>query len=177
MSETSFALYGQPFTFPSRYAAGHILTENEAAALNDRMGEMISHKIRALAAKAGMGKGDSFVGKDELLAQCNALLAEQVTAYEFGAGRGSSGPRVVLDPVAKKALELADAEVRRAIHASDSFKKVGKKDGSDAAEPGVYPWERFEAKRAEIAQREEIVSAAKKAVAAEQKATGGTVEL
>lgn len=177
MSETSFALYGQPFTFPSRYAAGHTLTQNEADALNDRMGEMISHKLRALASKAGMSKGDTFVGNETVLEACNTLLAEQVGSYEFGAGRTSSGPRIVLDPVAKKALELADGEVRRAIHASDSFKKVGKKDGSDAGEPGVYPWERFEAKRAEIAQREEIVSAAKKAVAAESKATAGTVEL
>lgn len=176
MSEVQFSCYGHVFTLPARYAAGHVITENEADALNGKMAEMISHMVRATASDAGLAKGAAFADFPEVLAKCTALVAEKASTYEFGAAR-SGTPRVVLDPVSKKALELADKAVRAAIAADPTWSKVGKKDGSDAGEPGVYPWDRFDAKRQEYAAHPKIVEKAKKAVAAEQKEVEAEIAL
>jgi hypothetical protein len=176
MPEVSFSCYGHVFTLPARYAAGHVITENEADALNGKMAEMISHMVRATASDAGLQKGAAFADFPEVLTACQALVAEKAASYEFGAARSGS-PRVVLDPVSKKALELADKAVRAAIAANAEWKKVGKKDGSDADEPGVYPWDRFAAKRDEYAAHPKIIEKAKKAVAAEQREVEAEIAL
>lgn len=172
MTEVSTALYGHVFTMAPRYAEGHTLTANEADALNARLLEMISHKLRTVAKSkiANLDKSTSLADYPEVIAEMQAALATESSEYVFGEGRGPGTPRVILDPVEKRALEIADAKVRAAIKADASWKKVGKQDGSNDTEPGVYPWAKFEAKRAEIAAHPAVIAAAKKALAAEAKA-------
>jgi hypothetical protein len=157
-----FSTYGFPFDVPDRYAEGQPLSAKEAAALNGLMAEMISHKVRALLSKSlGYAKG-AVLENEEHIAKAKALVAEEAATYEFGAGRGPGQPREVLDPVAKVARELAEKEVRAVVKANSL--KVGKKDGSNADEAGVYSWEKFDAKVREVMTMEEIVAAAKKIV-------------
>lgn len=172
-----FSTYGHVFEVPDAYAEGHPLTAKEAAALNGLRAELISHKVRALLSGEGFAysKGMTLENPDHITA-AETLVKEESASFEFGAGRGPGSPRVVLDPVAKTAMELAEKEVRAAIKASPQFDKVGKKDGSDAG-PRIYPFERFRAKVEEIAQRDSIVAAAKKIVAQANKAESGEFEL
>lgn len=170
---TKTALYGHVFEMPDRYAEGHTLTANEAAALNSTLLEMIGHKLRTVARAEipDLSKSTVLAEYPAVIEKMQAKLAEEAASYVFGEGRGSGEPRVVLDPVSERALKIADAKVRKAIADSAEWKKIGKKDGSNAGEPGVYPWEKFEAKRAEIAAKDAVIAAAKKALAAEAKAS------
>ena len=167
------ALYGHVFEMPDRYAEGHVLTANEATALNANLLEMIGHKLRSVARAeiSDLSKSTVLAEYPEVIAKMQAKLDEERETYVFGEGRGSGEPRVTLDPVSERALKIADAKVRKAIADSAEWKKIGKKDGSNADEPGVYPWEKFEAKRAEIAAKDAVIAAAKKALAAEAKAS------
>ena len=170
---TKTVLYGHVFEMTDRYAEGHVLTANEATALNLALLEMIGHKLRSVARAEipDLSKSTVLAEYPEVVEKMNAKLAEETTSYVFGEGRGAGEPRVVLDPVSERALKIADAKVRKAISDSPEWKKVGKKDGSNANEPGVYPWDKFEAKRNEIAAKDAVIAAAKKALAAEAKAS------
>lgn len=172
-----FATYGHLFEVPDAYAEGHQLTAKEATALNGLRAELISHKVRALLSSDDYKyqKGMT-LENPEHIAAATALVEKESAEFEFGAGRGPGSPRVIVDPLTKTALELAEKEVRAAIKASPQFDKVGKKDGSDAG-PRIYPFERFRAKVEEIAQRDSIVAAAKKILAAANKAESGEFEL
>lgn len=168
------ALYGHVFEMAPRYTEGHPLTANEADALNARLLEMISHKLRTVARTkiATLDKSTSLADYPEVVAEMSAALEKEAAEYVFGEGRGAGEPRVVLDPLSKRALDIADAKVRAAIAKDAQWKKIGKKDGSNADEPGIYPWAKFEATRAKYAEHPAIVAAAKKALAAEEKAAG-----
>jgi hypothetical protein len=153
---TNFSTYGVVFEVPDRYLAGHVMTENEAAALNRNMAEMISHRVRS-GALADVSKG--MEPTPDQIAAANELIAQIAPTFEFGAGRGEGA--VVLDPIGKEARLIARAEVKRAIAASG--KTLGKKD----AEPleGVYCHSKYEAKVEMVRLMPKVLAAAKKIVA------------
>jgi hypothetical protein len=98
-----------PFRVPMRYAAGHTLNDNEAAALNQTLHENLRN-IWAPKVKSGLANGET---PETLQAKFDTYAAE----YQFGRRRaprgGSSGP----DPVPTIALAMAKDIVRKAVKA------------------------------------------------------------
>ena len=99
-------IQGVDFTIATRYAEGHTLTANEAAALNQMRAENIANNFRSKI-KAAIEANDLDV--DALQAELDAYA----DTYEFGLRRTAT-PK---DPVAAKALSLAKAAIRAAIQA------------------------------------------------------------
>lgn len=158
----TFTTYGHTFTVPDRYFEGHVMTANEAAALNQLLAENISHMVRNGPLSA-LSKGDK--PTEEMIAAATALIAERAPTYSFGAPR-TRGESKVVDPVQIEALSIARALVR------DAIKKKGlrlAKKGEPVGE-GEYPFDAYESKIAEVALMEKVQNAAKKAVAARNNA-------
>lgn len=156
---STVTVYGHTFTVPDRYAEGHVMTAAEATALNDRLAEMISHMVRN-GPLADLSKGDTPTA--EQIAASEALIAERVKTYEFGAGRGSGEGRAPADPVQAEAYAIARAKVKEAIKGKGwTLAKKGEPAGE-----GEYPYDAYNAKVAEVAALPAVQAAAKKAVAA-----------
>lgn len=115
---------GLTFNAPQPYAAGHVLTEGEASALNQTLAENLRNnfapKVKAALAefrKANEISEDTEVGVDKLdKDELDKLFAEYAAAYEFGVRRASS-PRVPKDPVEAEARKIALEKVKAAIKA------------------------------------------------------------
>lgn len=165
-----FSIYGHAFEFSDRYAEGHAVTANEATALNNLMGELIGHRIRAmLSDKHGFQKGTAPSDHPEAIAEAEALVVSEAAEFEFGAGRGSGtrAPSAMseLDKLAKKFAEDAvKAKMRQ-----EGYTKIGKADGSNDNEAGVYPRARYNEVVAKVMVLESIQTKAKKALAAASK--------
>jgi len=115
MQEVTIA--GEVFKIAPRYVEGHVLTENEAAALNQTYFENIRNNMAkgvAEAKEAGAFDLDEF--QDRI-----AAYAEE---YVFGARRGPAQPK---DPVMAEAFKLAKAAVNKAV-----VEKYGAKHGYSA---------------------------------------------
>lgn len=102
MSETTLAdnqkeitVAGQKFIFTERYAAGHVITENEAKALNQVLSENIRNNV---AAKV----------KDESIEFTQADFDEYASGYEFSA---NSVRRKPVDPLEKEAISIAKKKI------------------------------------------------------------------
>lgn len=91
------------FTVEPRYAAGHVLTENEAGALNQTFYENLRNNFAKNAAD-GASQED---------------FDKYVAAYKFGVRVGGSGPS--RDPVQAQAIAIAKDRVKAQII------KLGKK--------------------------------------------------
>jgi len=159
----SFTSYGATINVPDAYAAGHALTEKEAAALNTLRTELISHRVRA-AVFGELHKGDTASPEQTEAAQAKAN--EIANTFEFGAGRVAGEPRVV-DPVEKEARDIAKRQVMAKV--AQAGLKVGKKAAGETPEEtgdGIYAYSSFVAKVAELAQHENIVARAKAVVKA-----------
>lgn len=91
---------GREFTAPVPYSAGHVLTDNEAAALNQTFHENLRNNF-AKKAKDGGTQAD---------------FDEYASTYSFGARR-AGGPRSVGDPVLAEAIRLATADIKAALKA------------------------------------------------------------
>lgn len=100
MSHT-ITISGKAFNVEPRYAEGHVLTANEASALNQTYFENLRNNF------AGKAKE----GADQ------AQFDEYVQSYQFGV-RAAGGSR---DPVESEAMELARESVR------DAIRRMGKK--------------------------------------------------
>lgn len=96
-----------PFRVPMRYAAGHTLNDNEAAALNQTLHENLRN-IWAPKVKAGLANGET---PETLQAKFDAYAAE----YQFGRRRGPRGTPTSPDPVPAIALAMAKDIVRKAV--------------------------------------------------------------
>lgn len=104
---------GQIFTVHRPYFEGHILSANEAAALNQVFGENLRNNFAGTVKKAvEAGAFDHPTHQD--------LLDAYATSYEFGvrkAREGGGSTRTPKDPVEAEALSIAKDKVRAAIKA------------------------------------------------------------
>lgn len=96
-----------PFRVPMRYAAGHTLTDNEAAALNQTLHENLRN-IWAPKVKSGLANGET---PETLQAKFDAYAAD----YQFGRRRAPRGGSTGPDPVPAIALAMARDIVRKAV--------------------------------------------------------------
>jgi len=95
-----FTVAGKTLSCPTPYTEGHVLTANEAAALNQTFVENIRNNM---AKKVG-----DCPDADE----AQRLIDEYVAVYEFGVRR-SGGPKG--DPIEREAMAIAREKVREAI--------------------------------------------------------------
>lgn len=168
----SFKSYGAVINVADTYTAGHVLTENEATALNGLRTELISHRVRA-AAFADLSKGDTASAEQTAAAQAKA--DEIAASFEFGAARGTGEPRVV-DPVEKEARDIARQEMRAAIaKAGLKLGKAAKGDEPEESGEGIYPFSRYAEKVAALMTHENVVAKAKTIVKARMSDKAGAV--
>lgn len=151
---------GVNFEAPFKYAAGHVLTEVEAKALNQTRFENLRNNF-ASTVKA------SVEGKEGAVAQADlpAKFAEYEAAYDF-ATPGTGGVSRTLDPIEKEARALAVELVKQALKAKGRT-YTAPKEATDE-EKAAYRAQ-IDAKVEDIASRDEVVAQAKKNVAARSK--------
>lgn len=117
MQEITIA--GEVFKVAPRYTEGHVLSDNEASALNQTFFENIRNNM-ASKVKDTKEKGDFDID----------VMQDEITKYseeyEFGARRGPAAPR---DPVRNLALRFATTAVGKSIK-----DKYGQDHGFTAAE-------------------------------------------
>lgn len=97
---------GHPFTVPAPYAEGHILTANEAAALNQVFHENLRNNFAKKVKDLVEAGGDPQSLSDE--------FESYVNSYEFGVRRGGGGGGA-RNPVQTEAMNLAREAVKAAI--------------------------------------------------------------
>jgi len=107
----TITIQGASFTVPDRYTEGHVLTANEASALNQTFHENLRNNF---AKQVKDVKGDAEEIDSESLADLQAKLDAYAESYVFGV-RSASGPRAPADPVGKEAFSIAREAVRAAI--------------------------------------------------------------
>lgn len=145
-------IHGQTFQISQPYAAGHVLTEAEAKALNQVRSENIGNNLREQV-KALLEAGN--------LPEAEAKIAAYDAEYTFAMG---GGERTVKDPIEREALKIAKEQVKLALA------KKGRKV-SDVPE-GVTEdeWKaKLEENYEKVAGMPEVLAAAKKAVDAKRK--------
>jgi len=120
-------IQGHTFVAPLRYNEGHIISANEAGALNQTYHEnlrnnfasTVKKKLEELYGSEVDGKvvvpDDAELTEDQL-AELQAEFDAYAQAYEFGARR-SGGGRAPVDPIEREALNLAKQAVRQALKA------------------------------------------------------------
>lgn len=148
MNTQELTIQGYTFTAPAPYDEGHVLTANEAKALNQTYGENLRNNFAKNVTKA---KEAGEVNIEALRAE----FAKYADEYEFAAKRQARGP---VDPVAREAQKIA----RNAI--SERLREMGKK-ASDLAEG------KMDEMVAQLAARADFMESARKIVEARQGAT------
>lgn len=116
METQTITIQDVTFTIPAPYSEGHVLVANEAAALNQLLGENIRNNFAAKMKKA----------KEEGKTLGQSDLDEYAASYSFGV-RSGGGPK--LDPIEREARILAAEQVKKL------FKQKGIKI-KDAEESG-----------------------------------------
>jgi hypothetical protein len=119
-------IQGFRLTVPAPYAEGHVLSEAEAAVLNQTLAENLRNNFGSLIKRSkdeAEAAGNEFAPDTEnLQADLDAYVAE----YEFGAKRGGGGGSISRDPVERKAMQLAKNVIKSAIQAKGGkIKDVG----------------------------------------------------
>ena len=136
-------------TVPRPYAEGHVLSANEASALNQVFAENIRNNF------ASTIKDHDEAGTYDA-ASIQAALDEYTSKYEFGVRSGGGGR--ASDPVHSKAMDIARGKVREAItKKGHSLKDFSAKQISELA-VGVlekYP-EITEVARAQVAAEQAL---------------------
>lgn len=118
-STDEITIAGQVFSVPVRYAAGHVLTEGEASALNQTYHENLRNNFAKTVkdARTVPSDGDTPTSTRELTESDVAALQSQLDAYaaqyEFGVRAVST--RVPADPVAREAINIAKEVIRNAL--------------------------------------------------------------
>lgn len=149
MTERKITISEREFTIPQPFAAGHVCTEGDAKALNQTYAEAIRNNF---ASKVKIAFGDA--PTEELNpSTIEALVAEYAANYVFTIGNVST--KVTMSPVEKEALKIA-ATLLDAKLAEKGLSK--KKIGA----------EKYEELRGQIAVKDNVVAAAKKAIKARE---------
>lgn len=161
---SSITIVGHEFAVPVRYSAGHVLSENEAKALNQTFWENLRNNFASnvkAAIKEVFGKDkleDEESLDDASIAELQAKLDEYAASYEFNVRTaGIATPR---DPVKNEALKLA----RKAIR--DSIKAEG-------GNPKDYDEESLEAAAAQLVETDPDFIATAQVVVAQRSALAG----
>jgi hypothetical protein len=170
----SFKSYGRAFNVADRYAAGHVINDNEAGVLNQQMAEMISHRLRNQVL-VDLAKGDTV--PEELAADADAFVAEAAASFDFG----TAASREKLSPLEKEARTIAERHVLEAVKSAGltvGKRGVGEKtDDAGVVTPavpeetgeGIYAYSTFRAKVREIAKDPEVVKSATSVLEARNK--------
>ena len=145
----SITIAGKPYNVEARFAEGHVLTANEASALNQTFFENLRNNF------AGKAKE----GADQ------AAFDEYAASYQFGVRTGGGGSR---DPIEVEAMSIARDTVK------DMIRKAGKKL-SDYSAAAIS--ETAGKLLAHEVKGPEIRELAKKRVAEMQSAAGQSVDL
>jgi len=135
------------FEVPSPYAAGHVLNENEAAALNQTFKENLRNNF-APKVKAKATNEDESVREltEQEVAELQNELDTIAASYEFGV-RGSRGESASLSPIEKHTRKVAHEALMGMLKA----KNIKLKDVSE---------EKYEELISKISEKEEIKNAA-----------------
>jgi hypothetical protein len=151
--KTDITVQGIALAAPMPYAEGHVLTPNEAAAVNQLLHENLRNNFANVVKKAKeAGNVDQ--------AALQAEFDKYIEGYEFGVRRTGTGGTRIVDPVEREANKIAKTKVKEALRAKNiKLDTVAK--------------EKFDALVAQLSSRAEIVQAAKEIVEARSKATGG----
>lgn len=109
--QSEITIQGITFTAPEPYESGHVLNENEAAAINQLFHENLRNnfasKVKTAIDAASAASID--VDLDTLQKEFDAYAA----GYAFGVRK--SGVRVPRDPVAREAQRIARASVMKVL--------------------------------------------------------------
>lgn len=151
-SVKTITIAGHEFPVSQPYVAGHAITEAEAKALNQVRAENIRNNM-ASKVKAAYAEEDR-KEDDPTPETIGALVAEYDAAYEFTLASVGGGKRPT-DPVEVEALRIA----RELFAAAISKKGITVKAFRERFTEEVY-----QAKLAEIAERETVVKEAKRRV-------------
>lgn len=119
MSET-IVIQGLEFNVPAPYVAGHVLSENEASALNGLLHENLRNNFAAKVKKAREGVPE---GEAVDIAALQAELDTYASTYEFNVRRAGGGGGVKRDPVEREALKLAKDAIYNALKAKGKKRK------------------------------------------------------
>lgn len=148
MTTKTKTIHEVAFEISQPYAAGHVLTEAEAKALNQVRSENIGNNVRA--------KVKELLDANKL-DEAKALVAEKDGAYEFTLASVAASAK--LDPVEREARALAREYIK--AHLAQTGRKIGVAPEGETKESWA---EKIEAKIDEIAAKDEILKEAKKAV-------------
>lgn len=150
MSTKEITIAKHVFSIPQPFAAGHVMTEGEAKALNQTFAENIRNNM-AKAVETAFGEKPTEELSPETIADYVSKYAE---SYQFTVG--SVGSKRVTDP-----LEVECRRIARTLLA-DALKAKG-------IAMSKVPEEAREAKIAEIAARPQVVTQAKKNIDSRKK--------
>ena len=153
---------GQTFAVLQPYAAGHVITEAEAKALNQVRAENIRNNMASKVKAAFDGTAKEGEPTQDTIAQ---FVADYDAAYEFTLASVGGGKRST-DPNEVEALRIARGIFADwAASKKLTVKAIKEKIGEEA----------YEAKIAEIAEREDVVKEAKRRVKQRQAAAESAI--
>lgn len=164
MSTTKeITIAGHTFAVLQPYAAGHVITEAEAKALNQVRAENIRNNMASKVKAAFDGTAKEGEPTQDTIAQ---FIADYDAAYEFTLASVGGGKRAS-DPVEVEALRIARGIFADwAASKKLTVKAIKEKIGEEA----------YNAKIAEIAERESVVKEAKHRVKQRQAAAAAAME-
>lgn len=154
---TPISIQGLTFQAPQPYAAGHVLTDNEALALNTLLAENLRNNFtRKVKAKSNGGTRDLTTEDKGVL---ESEFEEYATTYRLGVAASPSR-----DPVEREARRLATSLVREWLNK----RGVARGDITDEA---------FEAHIARIATLPATVAEATRRVEASKRELAGALDI
>jgi hypothetical protein len=162
MSTRELSVLGVLATIAAPYAAGHVISEAEAKALNQTRAENISNSVRKAVGELAdlTDEAGKPAFSPEAAAKAVALITEFDASYVFSLRAAGGGSRVAVDPVEKEATAIAKAYVTEQIKAKGKSVKDYDKD-------------KFAALVAQVASAEKTRALAKKRVEERQKIASG----
>lgn len=155
MTAKEITVQGIVVSVATPYAAGHVITEAEAKALNQVRAENIGNNVR----KAIMDLIESAGGKealtDEHKAEAQRIVSEKDATYEFTLASVGGG-REPVDPLTKECRAVAKSFLSAKLKEKNmTQKQYAEQNGEDA----------FMSRVIELADHPEIVKVAKKNLA------------
>lgn len=111
MTDTSgqtITIQGIQFAAPAPYAEGHVLSQNEAAQLNQVLGENLRNNFASHIKKFRKDAGLEDEGElaDDQIATLQSAFNDYAANYEFNGKRQSRAP---VDPIARECHKIAKA--------------------------------------------------------------------